>query len=141
MAVLVTKIIAAPIPCTIRERIRKRADGANAHKSDAIPYSTTPTRKTRFRPYRSANRPIGTMQTTAESRYAVVTQLRENASRWNSLPVAGRATLTEVAMYGVRNEEHAATNRATRLSSGAGNGRAGALTRRPPRRGARSAGD
>ena len=51
------EMIAAPRPCTARAAISTPSDQARPQRSDAIVKTTTPTRKTRRRPKRSAARP------------------------------------------------------------------------------------
>jgi hypothetical protein len=58
---------------------------------------------------------MGTRKTAAAKRYEVATQLSETALMANSLPIEGRAMLTEEAMNGVRKELSIATSRAVPL--------------------------
>ena len=50
-------MIAPPIPCSARDRIRKMGSGAAPHSADAAVKSTIPAMNTRFRPYRSPAEP------------------------------------------------------------------------------------
>ncbi len=52
----------------------------------------------------SAILPNGTRKTAADSRYEVATQLSRNALIEYSLDIEGRATLTDDAVNGVKNE-------------------------------------
>ena len=50
-------MIAPPIPCPPRARIRNSADGETAHNSEVKENRTSPIENTRRRPIRSASEP------------------------------------------------------------------------------------
>ena len=65
----------------------------------------------------SANLPNGTRNIAAARTAEVAIQLRDNASIENSLPIEGRAMLTEDAIRGVRKAAEADAASAALLSS------------------------
>ena len=65
-----------------------------------------------FLPYISAILPKGTRNIAAARRYEVAIQPSKTAFILNSLPIEGRAILTEEPIKGVRKEVNVATKRA-----------------------------
>lgn len=63
----------------------------------------------------SAILPKGTRKIAVAKRYEAVTQLSKTASMANSLPIEGRAMLTEEIINGARKEAKVATSNATLL--------------------------
>ena len=56
--------------------------------------------------------PIGRRNIAVDRRYEMATQLKRMASSWNSLPIDGRAILTDEPIKGVRNEPNAEASKA-----------------------------
>ena len=88
------EMIAAPKPCTARAPIRTPSDHARPQKNEATVKITTPVRKTRRRPSRSAARPPRSRKPPNVIAYAVITHWRFDSEKWSDLPIEGSATLT-----------------------------------------------
>jgi hypothetical protein len=92
--------MATPIPCKTRKEISMMPELARPEKKDANVKITMPPTKIFFLPYMSAILPKGTRRTAEDRRYAVATQPNVTASNDRSLPIRGRAILTEETMKG-----------------------------------------
>ena len=116
-AVPLPKIIAPPNPCSALSAITIQGADASAISSDVTAKIQAPSVKIRFRPYMSAMRPIGSRNMAALSMKAVTIQPSATLSEARSLPMLGRATLSEVVENGSRKALSRETTSTTRLSS------------------------
>ena len=64
---LTANMIAPPIPCRPRARLRKVGSGASAQSSEAAEKIASPATKTRRRPSRSASEPAVSTSAASES--------------------------------------------------------------------------
>src|SRR5207249_1239842 len=69
----VANMIAPPIPCEARARIRKSGELAAPQRAEAAVNRTTPPTKTRLRPSRSASEPALRTQVASARAYASIT--------------------------------------------------------------------
>jgi len=106
--------MALPTPWKTRQEISIVEEFAIPEKRDESVVMTMPQMKIFFLPYISAILPKGTRKAAEDSRYAVATQAKVTAPNDSSLPIAGRAILTEEPMKGKRKDVIVAT-RSTRL--------------------------
>jgi hypothetical protein len=104
MAMPVTNIIELPMPCSILEKIKNSTEGDRAARNVAIVNIIIPMLKILFIPYISAILPRGTANIVEVRRNEVVIQLNKIELTTNSCAITGRATFTDEAINGVKNE-------------------------------------
>ena len=92
----VENMIAPPIPCSARARIRNSGSLAAPQRADAAVKITIPVTKTRLRPKRSATDPAVSVQVASASAYASTTHCRSENDAFSDLSIAGSATFTIV---------------------------------------------
>src|SRR3954452_13025100 len=92
----VANMIAPPMPWIPRAMMRNSASFASPHAADAIVNRTTPIRKSRLRPNRSASAPAVRTQVASPSAYASTTHCRSEKEASSARSIAGRATFTIV---------------------------------------------
>ena len=88
--------IEAPTPWSTRAATKSSADGAKAHRVDAIPNVTRPVRNTRRRPHLSAIAPEVMSRLANAIVYASTTHSSARVLAPRSAPISGRATFTIV---------------------------------------------
>jgi hypothetical protein len=88
---------AAPKPCSARKPISIPEVVAMPFRNDATVKTTSPTRKSRFRPRRSPARPPSRRKPAKTSVYALITHCRLASVKPSEVWMCGRATFTIVA--------------------------------------------
>src|SRR4051812_1905315 len=112
------EMIAAPSPWSARAPTRTPSDHANPQRNDAIVNTTTPVRKTRRRPSRSAIRPASRRKPPNVIAYAVITHCRLSREKSSDSPIDGSATLTiETSSTVMKNAAHTTASAFQRCGS------------------------
>ena len=88
---------AAPKPCSARKPISIPEVVAMPFRNDAAVKTTSPTRKSRFRPRRSPARPPSSRKPAKTSVYALITHCRLASVKPSEVWMCGSATFTIVA--------------------------------------------
>jgi hypothetical protein len=92
----VANMIAAPIPCPARDRIRERGSAASAQDKEPTVKMVMPAAKRRLRPKRSPRDPAVSKRAASVRAYASITHWRSESDAPSDCAMSGSATFTMV---------------------------------------------